>query len=97
MLTWLNRTPFGTVDPQFRLDVGFYVFELPFYRSIVGFASAVVLLSGLLVIATNYLYGAIRISGREVGDRTSSSVLRNQASVASRKARLSVACSARNA
>ena len=66
VLTWLNRTPFGTVDPQFRLDVGFYVFELPFYRSIVGFASAVVLLSGLLVIATNYLYGAIRISGREV-------------------------------
>lgn len=66
VLTWLNRTPFGTVDPQFGLDVGFYVFELPFYRSIVGFASAVVLLSGLLVIATNYLYGAIRVSGREV-------------------------------
>lgn len=66
VLVWLNRTSFGTIDPQFRLDVGFYVFELPFYRSIVGFASAVVLLSGLLVIATNYLYGAIRISGREV-------------------------------
>lgn len=65
-LAWLNRTPFGTTDPQFGLDVGFYVFELPFYRSIVGFASAVVLLSGLLVIATNYLYGAIRVSGREV-------------------------------
>lgn len=66
VLAWLNRTPFGIADPQFRLDVGFYVFELPFYRSIVGFASAVVLLSGLLVIATNYLYGAIRVSGREV-------------------------------
>lgn len=66
VLTFLNRTPFGTLDPQFQLDVGFYVFELPFYRSIIGFASAVVLLSGLLVIATNYLYGAIRISGREV-------------------------------
>lgn len=65
-LTWLNRTPFGTTDPQFGLDVGFYVFELPFYRSVVGFASAVVLLSGLTVIATNYLYGAIRVSGREV-------------------------------
>ncbi|MGR0219568.1 UPF0182 family membrane protein [Agromyces sp. ZXT2-6] len=66
VLAWLNRTPFGTADPQFGLDIGFYVFELPFYRSIVGFASAVVLLSGLLVIATNYLYGAIRVSGREV-------------------------------
>lgn len=65
-LTWLNRTPFGTDDPQFGFDVGFFVFELPFIRSIVGFASAVVLLSLLLVIATNYLYGSIRVSGREV-------------------------------
>ena len=65
-LTWLNRTPFGTSDPQFGFDVGFFVFELPFFRSIVGFASAVVLLSLLLVIATNYLYGSIRVSGREV-------------------------------
>lgn len=65
-LMWLNRTPFGTNDPQFGFDVGFYVFELPFWRSIVGFASAVVLLSLLLVIATNYLYGSIRVSGREV-------------------------------
>ena len=65
-LTWLNRTPFGTTDPQFGFDIGFFVFELPFYRSIVGFASAVVLLSLLLVIATNYLYGSIRVSGREV-------------------------------
>jgi len=66
VLTFLNRTPFGQTDPQFGLDVGFYVFELPFYRSVIGFASAVVLLSLLLVIATNYLYGAIRVSGREV-------------------------------
>ncbi|WP_350349520.1 UPF0182 family protein [Agromyces sp. G08B096] len=65
-LTWLNRTPFGETDPQFGFDIGFYVFELPFYRSVVGFASAVVLLSAILVVATNYLYGAIRISGREV-------------------------------
>jgi uncharacterized membrane protein (UPF0182 family) len=65
-LTWLNRTAFGTTDPQFGFDVGFFVFELPFFRSIVGFASAVVLLSLLLVIATNYLYGSIRVSGREV-------------------------------
>ncbi|WP_374201107.1 UPF0182 family protein [Agromyces sp. S2-1-8] len=65
-LAWLNRTPFGQTDPQFGLDIGFYIFELPFYRGVVGFASAVVLLSVLLVIATNYLYGAIRVSGREV-------------------------------
>ncbi|MRG60750.1 UPF0182 family protein [Agromyces sp. CFH 90414] len=65
-LTWLNRTPFGETDPQFGFDIGFFVFELPFYRSVVGFASAVVLLAAILVVATNYLYGAIRVSGREV-------------------------------
>lgn len=65
-LLWLNRTPFGETDPQFGFDISFFVYDLPFFRSVVGFASAVVLLSLLLVIATNYLYGAIRISGREV-------------------------------
>src|SRR3712207_769376 len=44
-LEWLNRTSFGRKDPQFGLDISFYVFELPFYQGLVGFASAVVLLS----------------------------------------------------
>jgi len=65
-LEWLNRTPFGTTDPQFGLDISFYVFELPFYQGLVGFASAVVLLSGLGALATSYLYGALRVNGREV-------------------------------
>ncbi|MBD8583861.1 UPF0182 family protein [Frigoribacterium sp. CFBP 13729] len=65
-LQWLNRTPFGQTDPQFGLDVGFYVFELPFYQGVVGFASAVVLISGIAAVATSYLYGALRFSGRDV-------------------------------
>jgi uncharacterized membrane protein (UPF0182 family) len=66
VLQYLNRTPFGEVDPQFGLDISFYFFELPFYRGVVAFASAVVLISGLAVLATTYLYGAIRVAGREV-------------------------------
>ena len=31
VLAWLNRTRVGTTDPQFRLDISFYLFELPFY------------------------------------------------------------------
>src|SRR5690606_4965618 len=31
-LMWLNRTPSGEVDPQFGLDISFYLFELPFYQ-----------------------------------------------------------------
>jgi uncharacterized membrane protein (UPF0182 family) len=66
VLQYLNRTSFGQDDPQFHLDVSFYVFELPFYIGVVGFASAVVLIAGLAALATSYLYGAIRINGREV-------------------------------
>ncbi|WP_242682006.1 UPF0182 family membrane protein [Herbiconiux sp. SYSU D00978] len=65
-LLWLNRSSFGETDPQFGLDIGFYVFELPFYQAVVGFASAVVLISGVAAIATSYLYGALRFNGREV-------------------------------
>ncbi|PWC08406.1 UPF0182 family protein [Mycetocola zhujimingii] len=63
---WFNRTPAGTVDPQFGLDVSFYMFELPFYRGLVGFASAVVLIATLLTVAVCYLYGSIHASGREL-------------------------------
>jgi uncharacterized membrane protein (UPF0182 family) len=65
-LQFLHSTPFGETDPQFGLDVSFYVFQLPFLRSVVGFASAVVLLAGLGALATHYLYGGIRVNGREV-------------------------------
>ena len=66
VLQWWHRTPFGTTDPQFGLDVSFYVYELPLYRGILAYASAVVLIAGLAAIATAYIYGAIQVSGREV-------------------------------
>lgn len=65
-LQYINRTAFGQKDEQFGFDVSFFVYELPFYRGIVAYASAVVLIAGLAAIATHYLYGGIRINGREV-------------------------------
>lgn len=65
-LMWLNATSSGKTDPQFHLDISFYLFDLPFYRGLVGFASAVVIISLFATLATCYLYGSIRISGREV-------------------------------
>jgi uncharacterized protein len=62
---WLNRKPFGETDPQFGFDIGFYVFELPFYQQIVGFSLAVLFISLIASLATAYLYGAIRVTGRE--------------------------------
>lgn len=65
-LLWMNREPFGTVDPEFGLDVGFYVFELPVYSSVIGFASTILILSAIATILTGFLYGAISLSGREI-------------------------------
>lgn len=66
VLQWLNKTSFGVKDPQFNLDISFYFYDLPFWHGVVGFASAVVILAALATLATSYLYGAIRFSGREV-------------------------------
>lgn len=66
VLQYVNRTSFGTKDQLFHLDVSFFVFELPFYRGIVAYGSAAVIVAGLAALATNYLYGGIRINGREV-------------------------------
>jgi uncharacterized membrane protein (UPF0182 family) len=65
-LLWLNRTTTGQTDPQFGLDLSFYLFELPFYRGVVAFASAVVLIATILTVAVAYLYGSIRVNGREL-------------------------------
>jgi len=65
-LLWMNRSPFGKTDPEFGLDIGFYVFELPVYSSVIGFISSVIFLSALLAAATAFLYGGISVNGREV-------------------------------
>ncbi|WP_380166236.1 UPF0182 family protein [Jannaschia sp. R86511] len=65
---WLNRVPFGETDPEFGLDIGFYVFSLPLLQFVTGFLTAVVLLAGLAALLTHYLYGGLRLSGP--GERT---------------------------
>ncbi|MGA1784900.1 MAG: UPF0182 family protein, partial [Pontimonas sp.] len=65
-LLWLNRTEFGTTDPEFGLDVAFYVFDLPVYLSVVSFLSSIVIISAIATAATGFLYGAISVDGREL-------------------------------
>ena len=35
---FLNSTPFGVTDPVFNIDVSFYTFQLPFFRSVLDLA-----------------------------------------------------------
>lgn len=61
---FLHRQPFGQSDPQFGMDMSFYVATLPFLRMIVGFVSSVVLFSGLAGLIMNYLFGGITLQDR---------------------------------
>ena len=56
----------GKVDPIFHMNVGFYIFTLPALHGIVGFASAVLVVATIAALATSYLYGGIRIVGRDI-------------------------------
>jgi uncharacterized membrane protein (UPF0182 family) len=60
-LQWRNGTSFGVKDPQFHKDVSFYVFDYPWWRFLVGFAFAVVLVCLLAAVVTHYLYGGLRL------------------------------------
>ncbi|HTW04024.1 MAG TPA: UPF0182 family protein [Streptosporangiaceae bacterium] len=62
--TWMlfaNRTAFGVRDPQFHMDLSFFIFDYPFIRMVLSFLFAAVLLSLLLAAAVHYLYGGVRI------------------------------------
>jgi uncharacterized membrane protein (UPF0182 family) len=60
-LQWRNQVPFGSTDPYFHKDKGFYVFELPWLHHVVNFAMAVFVVSLLVAIVVHYLYGGIRL------------------------------------
>ena len=52
---FLNATPFGTADPLFNKDIGFYVFQLPFYQFIYKILAWIVMLAALCVAAVYLL------------------------------------------
>lgn len=61
-LLWTNSTPFGTKDPQFHVDISFYAFDLPWFRFLLSFGFAAVVLSLLAAALVHYLYGGLRIT-----------------------------------
>ncbi|MFJ4416086.1 UPF0182 family protein [Streptomyces sp. NPDC088925] len=61
-LMWVNGQSFHQKDPQFHLDVSFYAFDLPWYRFLLGFGFAAVVLSVIAALLTHYLYGGVRVT-----------------------------------
>jgi len=64
ILLWVNRVPFGgeagaARDPIFGRDISFFLFELPFLRTIQALVNGLVLAS-LVVVVARYLVAALR-------------------------------------
>ncbi|MEV1014142.1 UPF0182 family protein [Micromonospora sp. NPDC049801] len=68
-LLFRNGGDFGAVDPEFGVDIGFYVFQLPFWRYLLGVGFTAVVLALIGALAVHYLFGGVRLQG--VGDRMS--------------------------
>lgn len=58
VLRYLHRVPFGIEDPFFGRDVGFYVFNLPFFTLIYQFLFATLLLALALTLGVYFLTGS---------------------------------------
>ena len=63
-LQWRNSTPFGQKDPQFGKDNSFYVFDLPWFQFLAGFAFALLIVTILLTAFVHYAYGGITLRNR---------------------------------
>ena len=70
VLLFLNRQPFGEVDPHFGHDIGLFVFGLPFWQMLVSFATLVLGLAIIGALLTHYIYGGLQLQGTSRGSRT---------------------------
>mgnify|MGYP001058509514 FL=1 len=63
-LQLVNSRPFGVTDPVFQKDIGYYIFQIPFWRDLLGWAFQFVLVVTIVVAVFYYLSGAIRVHPR---------------------------------
>ncbi|GAA2779514.1 UPF0182 family protein [Mycolicibacterium pallens] len=61
---FLHGGDFGVTDPQFGKDLGFYAFDLPFYRLVLTYLFIAVFLAFLANLVSHYIFGGIRLAGR---------------------------------
>jgi uncharacterized protein len=60
-LLWRHGVPFNRDDPVFNIDIGFFVFDYPFWRFLIGYGFAVLVLGLIAAAVTHYLYGGISL------------------------------------
>lgn len=60
----LNSESFGSADPEFGKDIGFYAFQLPFITWLIALLFLTIALSFIGALVTHYIFGGIRLAGR---------------------------------
>jgi uncharacterized membrane protein (UPF0182 family) len=60
-MLWRHGVPFQREDTHFHKDIGFFVFDLPWYHFLVDFVMAVTVVALLAAAVVHYLYGGIRL------------------------------------
>ena len=68
-MLWRNGVPFERKDAYFEKDIGFFVFDLPWYHFLTDFVMAMSVVALLAAAVVHYLYGGIRL--QTPGDRLS--------------------------
>jgi uncharacterized membrane protein (UPF0182 family) len=64
-LLFRNNQKFGVVDPLFNKDIGFYVFQLPFFEFLVAWAFGALVLISIVIAFLHYINGSIRLQGTD--------------------------------
>jgi uncharacterized membrane protein (UPF0182 family) len=63
-LGYLNAVPFGTPDPVFGRDLAFFVFQLPFWRMVLGWGTTLVVATLVLTLAIYILQRSLVLTTR---------------------------------
>src|SRR6478736_7591761 len=56
---FLHGGDFGVTDPQFGKDLGFYAFDLPFYRLVLSYLFVALFLAFVANVLSHYVFGGI--------------------------------------
>jgi uncharacterized membrane protein (UPF0182 family) len=80
ILAWWYQVPFGVADPLFGRDVAFFVFTLPVWRLLAGWATGLVFVSFVLAALVHLLRGGVVVTNQAV--RASSGARRQLLTIA---------------
>jgi len=66
---WRNATPFGQTDPEFGLDLSFYLFTYPWVRFVLSYLFGTLVFTIIVVGVLYFLLGAVRMAESGSSDR----------------------------